>query len=526
MLGGLALAFHAPWFVVSDSDGYYHLRHAQQYRELGLFHAGFPWAQASVVRTYGADLWYGFHLLLLPLTFADDLVFSLRAGALLLTVAALLVVHWSMRRLGVLYPLLFTLVFALASGEVMLRLTMLRPHPLSLALCLALFTFVVPHPTESDARRRRREAIGAAAVAFGLAWLHLALAWLGLVVLAVVSIVGWAMLRRTPSRRCVAAVLLGLVLGALLRPAPIDALGLAWVQVVDRQVLGHVGPLPGAMELQPLTIGLFLLQLTPFALLVLLLAALALRSSGADRPVAGADRTIAVATWSSLVLAILFLWIAFASAERASELFVGFGSIFVALRATGEIRTRNAGSAERVRFAGFEVASAVAVALFLITAGRSWALLRSYQQVVAYPFAPERLRESSAWLAKRARPGEIVFHVDWERFANLFFWNPSGRYINGMDPIFEYAYDPALTRAHAVLVADQPATFATAESRRAAGLAKALVPTLAEDFGASFVVLEKRRSKHLYRALLDELGRAPAFENDEEAVFALRAGPN
>ena len=48
------------------------------------------------------------------------------------------------------------------------------------------------------------------------------------------------------------------------------------------------------------------------------------------------------------------------------------------------------------------------------------------------------------WLRGASRPGEIVFHTRWEHFATLFFWNRENRYLNGMDPIFQYQLSPAL----------------------------------------------------------------------------------
>src|SRR5438874_6119855 len=74
---------------VVDADAFYHLKHAWVYRTGGLLQTAFPWTQYSAIRREAADLWYGFHVLLLPLTFGD-LVTGLRVGAFLVTVTALL----------------------------------------------------------------------------------------------------------------------------------------------------------------------------------------------------------------------------------------------------------------------------------------------------------------------------------------------------------------------------------------------------------------------------------------------------
>src|SRR5262245_55149153 len=137
-----ALALHAPDFTVTDVDGYYHLRHAWVYGTLGPWLHEFPWVECSAIHDQGADLWYGFHVLLIPLTWLSDLVLALRAGAVAVTLASLLAVHAAVRRLDAAWPIVWTLLFALGSADLSFRLTMLRPHPLSLGLCLWLFALL------------------------------------------------------------------------------------------------------------------------------------------------------------------------------------------------------------------------------------------------------------------------------------------------------------------------------------------------------------------------------------------------
>ena len=515
-LAVFAVALHAPAFVVSDSDGYYHLRHAWLYRELGLGYAGFPWMQRSAIRTYASDLWYGFHVLLLPFTLHADLVLGLRVGAVAVTIASLWVFYGALRRLAAALPELWTIVLGTASADLALRLTMLRPHSLSLTLAVALFAFLVPQVAGDRKEALRRDQAGTAMLAFLLAWIHLALAWSAVVVLCAVGSAGWLLRRRTVPRGTVLALFAGLALGALLRPAPFGGLQLAWLQL-----FGSPGPQQGSFEMAPLTLELFLLQLVPVTALVLVAATLGWGFRDAEGRARARD-SLAIGQGSSLALALGFLALAFVGARRASDFFVAFSVLFVALRVTAEVEQRTA----RRSGAGWRlgVASAAALAgavVIVVAAGRSWPLLRFYQQFLAEPFSPERLREPSAWLAKHSRPGEIVFHVDWERFAPLFFWNPRNYYIHGMDPRFEYAYDPALSRAHQFLVADDIFAFATEESRRAHDLPRTLRQTLTEGFGASYVVLEKRRSPRFIAVLRDIFGMAPVFENDEAAVFAL-----
>ncbi|HEY7410136.1 MAG TPA: hypothetical protein VII13_05315, partial [Vicinamibacteria bacterium] len=72
-----------------DPDSFYHLRHAWVYATRGLAHGSFPWLEFSLVGRTGADLWYGFHVLLVPLTGFGDLRDGLIYGGVLCTAGAL-----------------------------------------------------------------------------------------------------------------------------------------------------------------------------------------------------------------------------------------------------------------------------------------------------------------------------------------------------------------------------------------------------------------------------------------------------
>ena len=45
---------------------------------------------------------------------------------------------------------------------------------------------------------------------------------------------------------------------------------------------------------------------------------------------------------------------------------------------------------------------------------------------------------------KNSRPGDIIFHSDWDDWPMLFYHNDYNRYIVGLDPTFMYKYSPEL----------------------------------------------------------------------------------
>ena len=60
----------------------------------------------QLTQTHAADLWYGFHVLLLPLAALDDLVKGIYLGAWATTVLALGLVYLAVSRLGLRWPAL------------------------------------------------------------------------------------------------------------------------------------------------------------------------------------------------------------------------------------------------------------------------------------------------------------------------------------------------------------------------------------------------------------------------------------
>ena len=138
----VALALHAPIATLTDPDSLYHIRHAWIYRTEGLFQGAFPWIAFSAIEREASNLWYGFHVLLVPFTFFDDLVVGIRSAGVLVTFACLMLVWGALARLRLRWPILWMLVFAFATADSLYRLTMVRPHPLSLGIAVLLFALV------------------------------------------------------------------------------------------------------------------------------------------------------------------------------------------------------------------------------------------------------------------------------------------------------------------------------------------------------------------------------------------------
>ena len=86
---------------LASLDSFYHMGHAAQYRAGGLFDTAFPWGTRSIIGDLGADLWWGFHMVLVPFSFIDEPATAIRVAAVALTGALAAAVYVVLRRHGV-----------------------------------------------------------------------------------------------------------------------------------------------------------------------------------------------------------------------------------------------------------------------------------------------------------------------------------------------------------------------------------------------------------------------------------------
>jgi hypothetical protein len=203
-----------------DPDELYHFRHAGLYARGDLFQSAFPWTVYSSVTRYGADLWYGFHLLLLPFTSAADPAHGIKLAGIAVLTASLGLLYAACVRLRVVAPAVWPLLILVSAPPAMMRMVLVRPHVLSLALLGLLLAVTL--------QRRPRAMFLTALV---LAWVHLNLVWAVPLVLVAVLLVRLRTERNVDGRGLLAAAA-GLLLGWALRPNPLGAASLAWVQLV------------------------------------------------------------------------------------------------------------------------------------------------------------------------------------------------------------------------------------------------------------------------------------------------------
>jgi hypothetical protein len=510
-LGAVALVVllgHLTLFPkIADLDGFYHLGHATAYAEGSPFDTSFPWATQSVIAERGADMWWGFHVLLMPFAAIDDVEWGMRAAALALTLVLAASVHWILRRHGVAGAGWWTVAFLVAVPNVFFRYVMLRPHMLSLAASLFLLSVLV--------RGRWAHALLASSL---VTWLHLSLFWMAPGIVAAYALVraieraaGVAAedTAAVPPLPAIGAVLVGTALGWLLRPHPIEAGALAGVQIIRLFAeKGTEEPLLFAAELFPLPLGSLLRSSWLFAAAWLgaVGATLTFSVRGRRTPLAREEHTLLLTT---LLVSAVFLLLVLFSARRALVEWVAFGSLALPL-VWACLAPRDWARRHR---------PLAACGALVLVGHLAWGAWRHHLNVDLVAFAPDTMEGPAVFLAASGEPGDVVFHAKWDNFGPLFARNRASLYLGGMDPIFQFAHDARRYWEFFYLSADLTTEWTCDAYPCQNGSATDTHRVLREHFGARWIVVEPARNPRLSLYLLGDPRFELRHESQREAVF-------
>lgn len=420
-------------FKVTDPDGFYHIKHAWLYRTNGIFDTSFPWTQYSVIRTLGGDLWYGFHIFLIPFTFGKDLVWGVKISGVVITCLALFLYFLSFRRLKLKLPLLWPALLPFISPILLARLGVTRPHPISLGLNILLVSFLI-----------NGGVWPVFFIGFFISFIHLNLFWVPILTLFIIC-VSRIINGNSLEKNKIIALLSGITAGVFLRPHPIATLELNYTQLIYLMIQKLKGlRLAFGFELYPLG----LTEQPPhlliiFAVLTLLFAWLV------KKHISQISLTDKITAWTLMVLTTLYLVLTIFVVRRAVDFFIGYLLLFAAFVFTFYFKFELDKSGYRNwNFYGYTAGQVtkfiLTITLISLVGYGSLDLIKGSHQYLDWLGNSYRSQASMAWLQKNTKPGEIIFHFGWENFPELFFWNTHNRYLSGMDPIFMFTYDQNL----------------------------------------------------------------------------------
>lgn len=508
--------FHFRSPNIPDPDSLYHLRHAQLLRTNGIFNTEFPWTYYSAIRTEGADLWYGFHLFLMPFA-------SIKIAGVFLTALLLLSFYWVGQRQKFSLVAFWPFLFLLAVPNALFQVLMVRPQLLTLGFSAMLLSVL------AGGGPFWAVFLLATAITFfhiSFFWLAPGIAFLNLVIRFWLNQSASGLIARPDLRgksglgqkndwqkgvMDFGTVLAGTALGMILRPEPLAALKLVYIQVVKLLVEKQSAlPLLFSRELSPLSFS-GLIKSAPFFLLLWLMGIVIFNWLSIK---ANPQKDISLEQkrflWLSGILSLGFFLMTLFVARRSLMFWPGFGTLFIA------------GTYSFFPYKKFNKDLFLAIILigFLIMAP-----VTLYQNAVSMrqnAMPPNNLREAAEWLKENSQRGDIVFNSHWDNFAPLFFWNQRDYYIGGMDPIFQYAYDSELYWQFHHISKDEYGNLTCGELECYNSNLEDIHTVLKEDFKAKYAFVEKKRNPAFFQAMDIDSRFEKKFDNSKEMVFLVK----
>lgn len=504
-------------------DSLYHVGHASVYATRGIFYHDFPWPTYSVIRVFAADIWYGFHVLLIPFALLhyepEHQVNQVKWAGTFLTASLLVLVYFALRRGTIAFPWAWPFVMVVAC---MFRYAQVRPQLLTTGLTALLFAFLVTG-----------SAWAVFAIVAVLAFLHLAFFWLAIFTAIVVVGVKWAV-EKTFEWKKLVATFAGLVVGWLLRPNPIGAAKILWVQIFQLVMQKQKGetPLSFGIELSPIN-STYLAHSQGAYLIVWMVLAVALLLVVLAGFVVGRQRIPSrrqTWLWSSLGLSVIFFLMTLFQYMRSLDHWTLFSALFMAaavsclVRMKSGLRERLAKLPQATAVPAYAAFIVVAVGVFILIAYQSLSGRYGFIGAMAKSMHPYRYRQAGAWLSTHTPAKSIVFHSNWGIFPELFFWDKHNRYIGGMDPMFQYTYSKDLywksDNIHNGVGA--PDTWGTGNPKGSQHVD--MFTSLRRDFHASYILLEKS-DPGTPQSVLEYVQNDPRFiwryEDNESQILEL-----
>ena len=453
-----------------DDDSYYHARYAQLLPERGLSRE-FEWAQESVWRDGFSDKELLYHAFLAPFCRGGPIEARAKVATWVLNVVLVGVLAVLLVGNGFRAPWLWLLLVPALGNHFLFRMIEVRAHVLSVPLLLLGIHFLL-----------KRRPLALWIVGFVYSWSYA----------APHVLVGFACVHAIASSfddgrfvwRPLAASTMGVFAGLVLHPYFPNDLRLWWVQnvLVLSAAWGSGGDAAIRLgeEFSPVTMREFLLTATLPALCLggTLLAAVFRR-----RELSSRTRSLVAFAAAAFVLYCL--------SAKLVEYFAPLALLAFAAVAS-DLWPEGPTTWRRVLAVGLLCAIGVGVL------GKS--LSDTRKAVLGYP-GPE-LGGAAGWLRQNVPPGETVVHLDWGDFPELFYFDPTHRYLIGLDPMFAFVRNPSRMR----LLED-------IRARR-----RPLDPAeLGWTFDSRYLVVRRR-----LMGLADDALLTPVYEDGAAAVYRLR----
>jgi hypothetical protein len=442
------LQFSSDAICCGDFDGYYHIRWSRMLWE-GLRHRSFPpifsWLPLTTLnpRDY-VDHHLLFHIFQIPFTFGD-LRLGAKIASLIFASLAVLSCYWLLLRFHIRYSLVWLLALLACSAPFLFRLNMAKAPPFAIIYLVIGITLLF---------KKKYWPLVPLAFVFSLTY--------DMVVLLILAACFWVMVIAWTERRFewrpLAWVLIGTAAGFVINPyfphnlqlfyehlriklTPHDfstKVGQEWYpynswEFVGNSVVACVAMVTGYLAFDPADRkrahhSLFFLL---FATALMIMTARWKRIAEYWPPFAVMFAAFSLQPWLEGARSAFTIL----PSDVLDELQPFLDRDELAVKSQED--DRNA------------LKRTIITAVIAVVLGVAFALnLRVTMMDIASSEHHDYYRAGAEWMRVNVPQGEIVFNTDWDDFPRLFYFDPTHRYVTGLDPTYLFDKDPALSKLY------------------------------------------------------------------------------
>ncbi len=438
-------------------DAYYHIKQAWLIRTCGVEKAvkNFSWLQCNILKDYPGDIWFGYHLFLLPFTFGD-LIFGAKLSSVFFNSLLFLAFFWVLKKFKVKYAFFWTASLLLVSNGLNFRLLMARPYILSILFSILGFYFIF-----------QKKYLGI----FILSLLYsFTTAEAPLIIFIAFSLTALEAVKlKKLNLKPLIFTLLGFFLGLIIRPDFPNNLFLLYHQIFDVLFLrlkdvnlnfGNELKYPFSGRVKD---NLYLFLAIELPLLWIVIKFLLKKK-----------KNIPLLHLFLFLLSFFFMILSFKSL-RFIEYWMPFSILFFAIwcnsilgpgiskaiKDVKDFKNHHPALVDK-KITHFHQRSyrILRTALFkfekrfikylTLTALLFLVIYFSFYKIIVFSMLTpeedhlylESIREGAFWLEENTPLDSVVLNFKWHSFTFLFFYNHHNYYCNGMDPTFMYVKNP------------------------------------------------------------------------------------
>ncbi len=502
------LQFSTKSICCGDYDGYYHIMWSRLLWEgLRAHHLPrFTWLPLTTLnpRDY-VDHHFLFHVLQIPFTWFHDLRLGAKLSSLLFAVLAVFSCYWLLVRCRIRFVLVWLVALLACSTPFLFRLNMAKAPPFAIIYLIVGSWLLF---------KKKYWLLTPLAFVFTLTYDMFVLLLAAALIWAIV--IGWTEHRF--EWRPIAFVLIGVVAGFVINPYFPHNLVLFYEHLKIKLTLGAFSTKVG-QEWYPYSSWEFLGN-SVVACIAMLVGYIAFDP---------ADRKRAAHSLYFLLLATLLLFMN-ARWRRIAEYWPPFAVLFAAFSLQPWLAgARSAYSSlsnemldelqpfldlhepadlarlsrrrELIQWLG---AAGIAIILAVALGANLHVTIKD----IADSEPPDHYKAGMQWVRSNVPPGEIVFNTDWDDFPRLFYFDPTHRYVSGLDPTYLFDRDRELSKLY---------------DRITLGKEKDPGPLIRDRFGSRYVFTDNEDiHSAFYSNAVDSGWFEVSYEDDDCTVLHIR----